>query len=89
LPKANALGSPAILSLAEKGALIISVDENVTAMKAPAAIFGSGKGGRGYGNSVVRARSYAEAAGLLAAHKAGIFFEAITKDVQPIQVTEL
>ena len=39
--------------------------------------------------NIVIARSYAEAAGLLAAHKAGILLQSITSQVDPLSVTEL
>ena len=39
--------------------------------------------------NIVIARSYAEAAGLLAAHKAGILLQSITSRVDPLSVTEL
>jgi len=41
------------------------------------------------GGRVVVARSYAEAAGIMAAHKAGILLESISSLVDPVQVTEL
>lgn len=38
---------------------------------------------------IVVARSYAEAAGLIVAHRAGILLESITPTVNPISITEL
>lgn len=40
-------------------------------------------------SNIVFARSYAEAAGFIAAHKAGILFESITSIVKSISITEL
>ena len=100
----NALGGPAVLAFLAQGALIIAVQENETSMRVTAeslypsstpsdscdnSIHSSGsKRGSKRGNIVI-ARSYAEAAGLLAAHKAGILLQSITGRVDPLSVTEL
>ena len=39
--------------------------------------------------TLIKARSYAEAAGIIAAHREGILLDAITKSVPPITVLEL
>ena len=40
-------------------------------------------------SNVVKVRSYAEAAGIIAAHRAGIHLEAITSAVEPVPYIEL
>jgi hypothetical protein len=84
----NALGGQAVLALSANGALIVAVEENETSMKATAESLGLGAGGS-HDCRVVRARSYAEAAGIIAAHRDGIFLEALTRYVAPISVIEL
>ena len=76
----DALGGPAVLALASKGALIVSVEENETSMRATA---------KSLMITHVQARSYAEAAGIIAAHKEGILLDAVTKSVSPISILEL
>ena len=39
--------------------------------------------------NIIIARSYAEAAGLIVAHKAGILRESITSKVSPVSIFEL
>lgn len=82
---ADALGGPATLSLMSRGALIIAVEENETYMETPADAL---KWDRSNCN-IIRVRSYAEATGIIAAHREGINFESITSKVTPISVHEL
>ena len=79
----------------KKEVLIIAVEENETAMKVTASNL-LGRSGEGEGEeeedlfrNVVYARSYAECAGILAAHKAGILLSSISSFVQKIKVTRL
>lgn len=90
----NSLGGPAVLSFlsqpsftagkSRKEAIIICVEENKTAMQLTRASFPPHLQRR-----ILLARSYAEAAGLMAAHKAGILFESITSIVSPVEIIEL
>lgn len=93
----NAMGGPAVLSLlsSKRRVLVIAVEDNRTTMKVDRAAV-MALGGSNISNSsklngaqVVVARSYAEAAGLLAAHKAGILLESLTDTVKGIPITEL
>jgi hypothetical protein len=74
-----------VLSFLAQGKLIVAVDENETAMRVDAdemkAICRNG--------NIIRVRSYAEAAGILVAHKEGIYFESITKNVSKLKVINL
>lgn len=84
--KINALGGPAVLSFLASGrALIIAVEENTTVMDVT---YESLLSSIARGN-VVKARSYAEAAGLLAAHRHGILFESLTDSVRGVPITRL
>jgi Protein of unknown function (DUF3326) len=66
--------------------LIIAVEENETSMRASADVLFPSS----WPDRVLKVRSYAEAAGIIAAHREGIFLEAIMgSGVDPIQVTEL
>ena len=99
----NALGGPAVLAFLAQGALVIAVQENETSMRVTAeslyasssdnsihsSVSKSGSKSDSKGGNIVIARSYAEAAGLLAAHKAGILLQSITSRVDPLSVTEL
>ena len=82
---ASALGGPAVLSfLAQPNTLVLAVEENSCTMQADAfALLGPGA------DRVVKARSYAEAAGLMAAHKAGILLSALTKAVPRLEAEKL
>lgn len=81
---ADALGGPAVLSFLSQGKLIVAVIDNHTTMSVNAeALIGSRNA------NIVMARSYAEAAGLVAAHKAGILFESLTAQVPSIPIIDL
>eukprot|EP01041_Mallomonas_annulata_P013246 gene13246-28042_t len=80
---ASALGGSAVLSFISQGKLIVVVEENATVMEADVNSL------KLSGENIVVVRSYAEAAGILAAHKAGILLEAITSKVSPIRITDL
>jgi hypothetical protein len=87
----------------KRGLLLISVGDNASNMRAtPRALGldvvldplppgpGPGAGpGAGPGVTVVHARSYAEAAGLMAAHKSGILLPSIGASVPPLGLTRL
>ena len=81
----NALGGPATLSLMSKGALIVVVEENETSMKMSTEAFIK----ENSKCNIMKAKSYAEAAGIVAAHREGINFESITGKVSPISVHKL
>ena len=85
--KINALGGPAVLSFLASGrTLIIAVEENTTVMDVTCESLLLSSIARG---NVVKARSYAEAAGLLAAHRHGILFESLTDSVRGVPITRL
>ena len=93
---ASALGGPAVLALlSQPHTLVVAVEDNTSAMRATAGALGLGVGsgagaGRdGAGARVVTARSYAEAAGLMAAHKAGILLPSLTAAVAPLELERL
>mmetsp|Transcript_1605 Transcript_1605/g.4817 ORF Transcript_1605/g.4817 Transcript_1605/m.4817 type:complete len:199 (-) Transcript_1605:102-698(-) len=69
---ASACGGSAVLSLAEKGALVIAVEENRTAL---------GVFPEDLGIDVVRVRNYPEAAGVLLARQNGIPLESLSSSV--------
>ena len=75
---ASALGGSAVLSFSSRGTLIIAVEENTSAMQAEAASLGPGA------SRVVHARSYAEAAGFVLAHKEGLLLDSLTSKVAPL-----
>ena len=98
--QASALGGPAVLSLLsrhisnnKKEVLVIAVEDNLTSMKVSTSGLWGDKNEiiKKYGryHNIVHARSYAECAGLLAAHKAGILFESLTSHVSSIPITRL
>lgn len=78
------MGGPAVLALVSRGVLVIAVEENMTSMQASIEALGFPKNA-----NVVKVRSYAEAAGVIAAHREGINLEAITSHVKPIPYIEL
>jgi Protein of unknown function (DUF3326) len=73
----------------KKEVLIIAVQENETAMKVTAPALLSKSGEDDLFRNVVYARSYAECAGILAAHKAGILLSSISSFVPKIKVTRM
>lgn len=74
-----------MLSFISRGTLVVAVDENKTSMRASSnALFPQLNK-----VNIVFARSYAEAAGLIAAHKAGILLESITSSVKSVPIEEL
>lgn len=81
----NALGSPAVFAfLQQRHTIVIAVLDNETSMRVTKEAFSEAEQTR-----IVLARSYAEAAGLLAAHKAGILFEALSPTVSRVPITHL
>jgi hypothetical protein len=83
--KYNALGGPAVLSFLSRNVLVIAVLDNETSMNVEATDLIKNIKSK----NVLFARSYAEAAGYLAAHKAGILFESITSKVSFIPIKQL
>ena len=75
-----------MLAFLSRGKLVIAVEDNKTAMQVTAQDLQVSDTSR---TRVVHARSYAEAAGLLAAHKAGILFDSLTSFVPAIPVQRL
>ena len=73
----------------KKEVLILAVEENVTAMKVTASTLLGRSVEDDLFRNVVYARSYAECAGILAAHKAGILLSSISSFVPKIQVTRM
>lgn len=73
----------------KKEVLIIAVEENETAMRVTAPALLSKSGEDDLFRNVVYARSYAECAGILAAHKAGILLSSISSYVPKIKVTRM
>ena len=84
--KADALGGAAVLAFVSQGTLVVAVDENKTSMRATSHELFSNLDKN---PNVVFARSYAEAAGVITAHKAGILLESITSTVPSIPIEEL
>ncbi|KAI0561635.1 hypothetical protein FGB62_76g096 [Gracilaria domingensis] len=81
---ANAFGGPSTLSLAANpDVLIVAVAENTTTLNVDAASVGIDP------SRVVVARSYAEAAGFVAANRAGIAIKSLQKYVQPVGVRKV
>ena len=78
----NALGGPSVLNCIANNKLVIAVEDNETSMSVSSTAFPKYK-------NIIRARSYAEAAGLLAAHKAGILFESLAPTIGPVARTIL
>lgn len=91
----SALGGPAVLSLLARQKLVIAVEENESAMKVTSDVlllkkdFMDVASGRRIEYNIVHARSYAEAAGLLAAHKSGIMLESVSSVVPRLPVRYL
>ena len=78
----------------KKEVLIIAVEDNKSAMKVtPENLLQNdikaNKNSENLYQNVVYVRSYAECAGVLAAHKAGILLSSITTNVPKIKVTRL
>lgn len=99
----DAMGGPAVLSFMSRDCsssggtppLVIAVQENESAMRVTADALQRQQGqglGQGQGKEkypgVVVARSYAEAAGILAAHRAGILHVATGAVVPPLQLLD-
>ena len=78
---ASACGGPAAMSLVGSSALVVAVEENTCALDVTAEKLGA--------DAIVRVRSYMEALGLLAAHKAGINPACLTTDVASIRELEM
>jgi hypothetical protein len=78
-----------------RGLLLISVDDNASNMRATPRALGldvdlaPSPPGPWPGVTVVHARSYPEAAGLMAAHKNGILLPSIGATVSPLGLTRL
>ena len=85
----DCLGGPAVLALLAQGAMVVAVEENRTSMQASSSELAISKTIGLDKYKVVEVRSYAEAAGVIAAHREGILLESITKYVEPIVVIEL
>ncbi len=91
------MGGAAALAFLARGTLVVAVTDNKTAMKVTSdELFGqltnstvSSGDVPAFKPNVVVVRSYAEAAGILVAHKSGILFESITSHVKSISITEL
>jgi hypothetical protein len=78
---AGACGGAAVMSLLDSRALVVAVEENTCALDVtPAALRTSG---------VIVVRSYMEAIGVLAAHKAGVNPACLTPDIASIRELEL
>ena len=84
---ASACGGSAVLSLSRRNVLLVVVEENETTMKATPEVLGFPLRplGGGDGCTVLRVRSYLEAAGVLAAHRAGIMPAALTASSSPVK----
>ena len=82
----DALGGSATLSLMSKGVLIVAVEENETSMETSSETL---RQGQLINSNMIIVKSYAEAAGIITAHKEGINFESITGRVSPIRIHEL
>jgi hypothetical protein len=80
---ASAFGGGAVMSFAARpDVLVIAVDANSTAVRVPPTAVGISE------SRILRAKSYAEAAGFIAAHKAGIDITALSASVPPIRPLE-
>jgi len=73
---ADAWGGSAVLSLARRGVPIIAVADNPTTLAVPPEALGL---------RAIHAASYAEAIGLMAAHKAGVSIEALGPTLAPLR----
>ncbi len=78
---AGACGGPAVMALHGGGALVVAVEENTSALRVTAEAL-EAKG-------IVVVRSYMEAVGLLAAHKAGVNPACLTANIASIRDLEL
>lgn len=77
----GACGGAAVLALLRSRVLIVAVEENTSAMDMPPeAVAGPGE--------IVRVRSYMEAIGLLAAHRAGVNAACLTTNIAPMRDLE-
>ncbi|MEL7246644.1 MAG: DUF3326 domain-containing protein, partial [Cyanobacteria bacterium J06573_2] len=73
---ANACGSSAVLSLSQTNTQIITVEENQTQIVVPPEPLGI---------KTIPVKSYLEAIGVLAAHKAGVNPSALSSTIFPLQ----
>lgn len=78
---AGCCGGPAAMALLGSGALVVGVEENACALDVTAEALRA--------PGVVVVRSYMEALGLLAAHKAGVNPACLTADVASVRELEL
>ena len=76
---ADCLGGPAALSLLSRGTLVVAVKDNKTVMKVKADAFPLCK-------NIIEVDSYLEAAGVIAAKKAGIKVDAVRGKVSPLKI---
>jgi len=75
---ASACGGSAVLSLSRRrGVIIVVVEENKTVMGATPEVLGLDRSQAQGGCRVVRVANYLEAAGVLAAHRAGLLAESL------------
>ena len=81
---ASALGGSAVLSFIALGKLVIAIEENNTCMKTTMADLNLQSS-----TNIIPVRSYFEAVGVLAAHKAGINLQSISSQLDPVPVTFL
>jgi hypothetical protein len=77
----NALGGSATLSFLSQNKLIIAVEDNQTTMRVDVQALLANHHGD---HNIIIAKSYAEAAGLIAAHRAGILLESLTSSVKAV-----
>jgi hypothetical protein len=77
----GACGGAAVLSLLDSRVLIVAVEENTSAMDVPPEAVASP-------GQIVRVRSYMEAIGLLAAHRAGVNAACLTTTITPMRDLE-
>jgi hypothetical protein len=73
---ADACGGSAVLSFSQSQTLILAVEENTTRMQVPPEALGI---------KALRVRSYLEAIGILAAHRAGINPEILQPQIRPLR----
>lgn len=79
----SALGGPAVLALLARGKLVVAVTDNASAMR-----MSSEQLPARYAGQVLCARSYAEAAGMIAADRLGVLQASTTSEVPPLAVEE-
>eukprot|EP01039_Chlorochromonas_danica_P000500 gene500-539_t len=78
----NALGGPTVLSFLSQGKLVLAVQDNVSSMRvAPSQL------PKAFQDRVIVVRSYAEAAGLIAAHKAGILLDSLRPKISTLDMS--